>query len=173
MKAYKLFRQLQNGRITPLFINKTQHLPINEWLQAEDHPTKGYAHRPGWHCTVEPKAPHLSDKNRVWYEVEVKDFSIHKRPSNQGGEWILAQQMKIIKPVSRVDNILWQIDPEEWYYKGCFIQQQDHPKLQKYHVFQDTEEQLTVGTCSTFKQAKELCEQNSVENPMHSPLEFI
>jgi hypothetical protein len=41
MIVYKLFRQLKNGDITPLFINKTKRLPFNEWMNAESHPTKG------------------------------------------------------------------------------------------------------------------------------------
>lgn len=98
MKAYKLFRQLKSGAITPLFINKSKHLPIGQWMKAEDHPTKGYAHRPGWHCTLKPEAPHLSTKNRVWYEVEIKNFKEYNRPESQGGKWILAEDMKIVEP---------------------------------------------------------------------------
>ena len=41
MKAYKLFRVLKSGEITPLFINKTKRLPIGEWMPAEAHRTKG------------------------------------------------------------------------------------------------------------------------------------
>lgn len=96
MKAYKLFRVLKSGEITPLFINKTKRLPIGKWMEAEDHPTKGYAHRPGWHCTSQPVAPHLSNKGRVWMEVEMKDFTEVKRPKAQGGLWYLANRIKII-----------------------------------------------------------------------------
>lgn len=65
--AYKLFRRRGDGSLGPLFINKRQRIPLGEWLQAEDHPTKGYAHRPGWHCGVAPSAPHLlsDDTSRV------------------------------------------------------------------------------------------------------------
>jgi hypothetical protein len=95
MKAYKLMRLRKDGTLASLFINKRYVIPINIWLEAEDHPTKGYAHRPGWHCTFEPYAPHLSKKNRVWVEVEVEDYSFFERPENQGGQWILANKMKI------------------------------------------------------------------------------
>ena len=96
MIAYKLVKQRKNGTYGPLFINRKAVLPVNVWLPAEDHPTKGYAYRPGWHCTLEPKAPHLTEKGRVWVTVEVEDFQIYERPKNQGGEWILANWMKIL-----------------------------------------------------------------------------
>ncbi len=90
-------RLRKNGTLGSLFINKRVVIPIGEWLEAEDHPTKGYAHRPGWHCTFKLEAPHLSMKNRVWGEVEVKDFTTYDRPINQGGKWILAKWMKVIR----------------------------------------------------------------------------
>lgn len=97
MKAYKLLRKRKNGSLGPLFINKQQVIPVGEWLKAENHPTKGYAVRPGWHCTVKKSAPHLSERNRVWCQVEVEDFTKFIRPESQGGEWVLANKMKIIK----------------------------------------------------------------------------
>ena len=75
MIAYKLVRQLKNGDITPLFINKTKRIEFNKWIDAECHPTKGFAVRPFWHCTSKPIAPHLSERNRVWVQVEIKDYS--------------------------------------------------------------------------------------------------
>ena len=97
MKAYKLFRVLKSGEITSLFINKSRKLPLNIWLAAEAHPTKGFAERPFWHCTETMSAPHLSMKNRVWCEVEITDFTEFKRPNSQGGKWFLAKNMKINK----------------------------------------------------------------------------
>ncbi len=97
MKAYKLLRVRRDGSIGPLFINRKQRIPIGEWVNAESHKTKGYAFRPGWHCTIKPYAPHLSMKGRTWYEVEIEDFVEHKRPKNQGGMWYLANKMKLIK----------------------------------------------------------------------------
>lgn len=97
MKAYKLVRQMKDGSLSPLFINKTSRLPIGEWMQAEDHPTKGFAHRPGWHCCFKPIAPHLSEKDRVWVEVEVLDYAVYNRPESQGGSWVLAQRMKVTR----------------------------------------------------------------------------
>ena len=64
--AFKLFKLRKDGSIGPLFINKKQRIPLNKWLTAESHLTKGYAFRPGWHVLLSPNAPHLSKKNRVW-----------------------------------------------------------------------------------------------------------
>lgn len=100
MKAYKLLRIKKDGKLYPLFINKTVSTPIGVWLQAECHPTKGFAVRQGWHCTIIPKAPHLamelaSGEKRVWCEVEIEDYEFYNRPLTQGGTWALAQKMKI------------------------------------------------------------------------------
>ena len=97
MIAYKLFRKRKNGTLGPLFINKRQVIKIGEWLSAEDHKTKGYAHRPGWHCCKKPEAPHLSEKDRVWCKVEVDRFKYFERPESQGGVWILAQELKVLE----------------------------------------------------------------------------
>jgi len=102
MKAYKLFRVLKSGEITPLFVNKKARLPINKWLEAEKHhdeSDKGFKYRPFFHCTSEPKAPHLSMKNRAWYEIEMKDYTNMQRPTNQGGLWYLSNNIRIIKKV--------------------------------------------------------------------------
>ena len=96
MIAYKLFRKLKNGTITSLFINKKVPLQFNTWLEAECHPTKGFKVRPYWHCTSEPIAPHLSEKNRVWLKVEMEDYQEFKRPQSQGGLWYLAGKIKIL-----------------------------------------------------------------------------
>ena len=101
MKAYKLIRKLKSGELSPLFINKRSRLPLNTWMAAEEHSTKGFAVRKGWHCTLKPEAPHLEvggngiGKNRVWVEVEVEDYEMYNRPESQGGTWVLAQKMKI------------------------------------------------------------------------------
>lgn len=97
MIAYKLIRQRKNGSLGPLFINRKQNVPIGEWLEAECHPTKGYALRTGWHTTSNPIAPHLSMKGRVWAEVDIKDFTEFRRPHRQGGMWYIAKFMKIVR----------------------------------------------------------------------------
>jgi|TARA_R100000149_G_C5855215_1_gene122736 hypothetical protein len=99
MKAYKLVRKMKDGSLSSLFINKTNRLPIGIWMKAEEHNTKGFAFRPGWHCTLKPEAPHLSPKGRVWVEVEVNDFTYEKRPESQGGTWLLAKAMRITKEI--------------------------------------------------------------------------
>ena len=105
MKAYKLVRKLKDGKLYPLFINKKVPTPIGVWLPAECHPTKGYAVRQGWHCCFTPYAPHLSMKlssgeQRVWIEAEIEDYSTYDRPESQGGAWILAQKIKILREIS-------------------------------------------------------------------------
>lgn len=97
MIAYKLCRLKKNGEITPLFINKKKNLPLNVWLEAESHPTKGYKLRPYWHCCSKPVAPHLSEKGRVWVKLEIKNYEEFKRPNNQGGMWYLANEIKILE----------------------------------------------------------------------------
>ena len=58
-----------------------------------------------------------------------------------------------------------KIEEGEWYYKGCFIQKQDHPLLRRFIVFQDTKKQKIVGGCFCFNEAKKLCVENEVINP--------
>ena len=99
--AYKLFRLRQDGSLGPLFINRKLRVLIGKWLKAEDHPTRGFAHRPGWHTGATPEARHLTEKGRVWYRVEIKDFYVFPRPKHQGGEWLIAQHMKVLCPVGR------------------------------------------------------------------------
>jgi len=113
MKAYKLFRKTPKGELKPLFINAKQVLPIGEWLRAENHPTKGFAQRQGWHCCLTPHAPHLVMKpkggmQRVWVEIEVAYTEKYKRPESQGGTWVLAQRMRIVKELSckQVEKVL-------------------------------------------------------------------
>jgi len=99
MIAYKLIRKMKDGSLSPLFINQKSRIDIGIWLNAELHPKKGFTIRKGWHCTLEPKAPHLSKKNRVWVQVELDDYEYHPRPESQGGMWVLAQKMKVIREV--------------------------------------------------------------------------
>ena len=94
--GYKLFRERRDGSIGPLFINRSLRIPLHEWLPAEDHPTKGYAHRPGWHIGDAPLAPHLKNAGRVWYVVEYKNGYYFPRPAHQGSVWIIAQSLKVL-----------------------------------------------------------------------------
>ena len=102
MKVYKLFRLGQHKKIYPLFINRKQETKMNEWLQADCFPTNGFAVRQGWHCCFLPLAPHLkeelaSGEKRVWVECEAEDTETYKRPESQGGAWVLAQRLKVIR----------------------------------------------------------------------------
>ena len=113
MKAYKLLRTKKDGKLYPLFINKKVETPIGCWMDAECHPTSGFAVRQGWHCCFKPIAPHLklelkTGEKRVWVECEVEDFETYNRPESQGGSWILAQKMKInrVLTLEEVEDII-------------------------------------------------------------------
>ena len=94
--GYKLLTKRKNGTLGPLFINKKQIIPIGEWIRAENHLTKKFAYRPGWHICHAPVAPHLSKEGRVWCHVEMDDYYTIQRPEAQGGMWYLSKWMKII-----------------------------------------------------------------------------
>lgn len=105
MKAYKLLRKLHDVQLYPLFIHKTYPTQFGVWMPAECYPTKGFAIRKGWHCCFAPLAPHLSIKlangeQRVWVECEVDDWATYNRPESQGGAWILAQRMKVVRELT-------------------------------------------------------------------------
>jgi hypothetical protein len=107
MKAYKLLRIKKDGNLYPLFINKKEPTPIGQWMKAECFPTKGFAVRQGWHCCLQPIAPHLNmqlanGEQRIWVEVEIEDFEYYNRPESQGGTWVLAQNMKIVGVLEHV-----------------------------------------------------------------------
>jgi hypothetical protein len=93
--AYKLLRVRKDGSLGPLFINCRQRIPVGQWLPAEAHRRKGFAFRPGWHCTPRKSAPHLSTKGRVWCRVTVAGVETYDRPARQGGTWFLAKWMRI------------------------------------------------------------------------------
>lgn len=95
--AYKLFRLMNHGGLRSLFIDRRHDLPLGVWMRAEPHRTKGFAFRPGWHACPQPLAPHLSPRGRVWCEVEVDDFEVIARPASQGGDWMLAKWLRILR----------------------------------------------------------------------------
>jgi hypothetical protein len=94
--GFKLFRKRKDGSYGPLFINRRQKLHVGVVYDAENHPTKGYAVRPGWHICSEANAPHLSKKDRVWCIVGFHDYTKHIRPESQGGLWFTANKMVIL-----------------------------------------------------------------------------
>ena len=102
MQVYKLFKQRKDGSLGPLFINARQRVAIGEWMEAGYYPTKGFAPRKGWHCTLEPNAPHLKQgegSGRVWAKCEVEDPVMYERPESQGGTWVLASKLKVLEIV--------------------------------------------------------------------------
>jgi hypothetical protein len=123
-------KKTKPGKVFPLFIGATTPTPIGVWVPAQFIPTKGFADRPGWHVGALPIANHLKkkdgtfDTSRVWAEVEIpadvdwqkvadqsptKDirdevpvggFYRFKRPAHQGGEWLVAGAIKILRLLS-------------------------------------------------------------------------
>lgn len=100
--GYKLFKVRKNGTLGPLFINARQVIPVGEWLEAEAHPTKGFAFRPGWHATFTPNAPHLrtTGPDRVWCRVELEGTRTYDRPESQGGSWVLADRLRVLEVIT-------------------------------------------------------------------------
>ena len=112
MQAYKLFK-IKEGKIYPLFIDNKWARPFGEWLTAEFHPKKSFAPRLGYHCCFVPFAPHLktelsNGEKRVWVKCEVEDWKSYDRPESQGGAWVLAQKIKLIRILTNeeVEQIL-------------------------------------------------------------------
>jgi len=98
MYGWKLFRRRKDGTLGPLFINCRQKLHIGVTYVAEEHPTKGFAFRPGWHVCSERSAPHLSKKGRVWARVQIEGWiNKHHRPASQGGLWFTAEKITILE----------------------------------------------------------------------------
>lgn len=102
MKAYKLMKVRKDGSIGSLFIDAAVRRPLGKWMTAVACKRKGFAFRPGFHACRTPYAPHLKEKlasgeKRAWFEVEIEDYTTEKKPANQGGEWLLANRMKIIR----------------------------------------------------------------------------
>lgn len=100
VEGFKLVRIGQGGCIYPLFINRQEPIPFGMWMPAEDHTTKGFASRPGWHATLTPNAPHLkmrlsSGEQRIWVSVLLRGTTMYNRPESQGGTWVLAEEMKV------------------------------------------------------------------------------
>lgn len=96
-KAWKLFHLRKDGTLGSLFINRRAVIQPGVWIKAENYPTEGYKLRPGWHSTKKPIAPHLSEKNRVWRKVLLKDVEIIKRPKAQGDIWFISGWIKVEK----------------------------------------------------------------------------
>jgi hypothetical protein len=96
MIGYKLFRLRKDGTLGPLFINRKQRLEVGKLYHAEEHLTKGFAFRPGWHICSEMNAPHLSKEGRVWAKVRFSNYTSHVRPESQGGLWYTANKMTIV-----------------------------------------------------------------------------
>lgn len=102
MIGYKLCRRMGDG-YAPLFHNRWERWPVNEWVKAHDTgPKAGFAYRPYFHICTEPHAPQISrnDKRRVWVKVEFEPFETIQRPASQGGLWHLARHMRVLRELT-------------------------------------------------------------------------
>jgi len=102
MIAYKLFKIRKDGSIGSLFINASEKYELNTWMDARPIKKNGFAFRQGFHCLINPSAPHLklelaTGEKRVFFKVEIEDYKYFTRPESQGGEWVLAQRLKILE----------------------------------------------------------------------------
>lgn len=112
MIVWKLFELRKDG-VHSLFIDNKHPLPMGKWMNAEHHPTKGFSDKhSGWHCTFTPCAPHLNlrladGRQRIWAQCEIPDsgYTTYPRPESQGGAWILANRLKIVRLCPEVSGI--------------------------------------------------------------------
>ena len=105
-RAYKLLRRRADGTLGPLFIDRGKDMLLGRWYTAEDIPTKGYAHRPGWHSLQAPVAPHLkmqlkNGEMREWFAVGIEDYETFERPASQGGIWFLSKKIILLYKCER------------------------------------------------------------------------
>lgn len=109
MRAYKLLRWRADGTLGPLFVGRDQVIRCGRTLTARDDlPHPGLAHRPGFHCTAKPYAPHIKMKlkngeSRVWCQVIIDDYSTHTRPQSQGGVWYVAKYITVTRILTEED----------------------------------------------------------------------
>lgn len=115
MRVYKKVRQLKDGKLYPLFIDKRKVFEFGKRVRAEYHPTKGFAERSmgkdengneigGWHSCPEPKADWIADElsngeKRVWIECEAENVVEYERPQ---GIWYLSE---FITPLRIVEGV--------------------------------------------------------------------
>ena len=76
LRGWKLFEMDSEGRLFPLFIDKKEETPMNEWVMAkivEYHPS--FSHRPGWHLgALLPSAPWLLGADGTYKSQRGKKF---------------------------------------------------------------------------------------------------
>jgi len=95
VNGWKLFTLRKDGTLGSLFINRRARIRPGKWHKSESYPTKGYKHRPYWHATDSPEAPHLTKTGRAWRRVELKGVTEMERPFSQGGLWYLADWLRV------------------------------------------------------------------------------
>lgn len=58
----------------------------------------------------------------------------------------------------------FKIDTDTWWFKGCFIETQDHPMLMKFLIRADTEESDVIDTTNTMTEAIKICKANEIKD---------
>ena len=117
IRAWKLLRVRRDGSLTPLFINRQQTIPLNQWLPAEDHPTTGYQHRPGWHAaprtvTVHEALPRTESGKVKRRELRGRARSRIGRSGDRGGDGPSLENLRLeriqqLRDVNAAMNILY------------------------------------------------------------------
>jgi len=62
--------------------------------------------REGYAVTVFNFEAAADGEKRIWVKVEIEDYSEYDRPESQGGKWILANKMKILKILKQNDYFI-------------------------------------------------------------------
>lgn len=132
MIAYKLLRLRRDGTLGPLFVGRSTVIPVAVRQYARyDLPHPGLAHRPGFHCTAIPFAPHIAmrltnGEQRVWCAVDIYDYDTHRRPMSQGGIWYTAENMTVFEVLDNA-NVLTAIPVlfMGWYGKDEYKKWKD------------------------------------------------
>jgi hypothetical protein len=129
----------------------------NKWIRCSEREPENYEDK--HFRTANDKLPiRMPVKWMKFYYTPDKIEWLEETDSN------LNSSCKITQPVHVG---LWA-----WWYRGCFIHKQSHPKLNRYHVSQDTKEQKTVGVCDTFNEAMDIAGSNFVSDYLIGPEPF-
>lgn len=66
-----------------------------------------------------------------------------------------------------------QIEIDEWWFNGRFIQKQNHPQLAPYLSFPSSNSDYQNEVHYTFKDAVQYCLNNPCKNPVQFPHDFL
>lgn len=67
-----------------------------------------------------------------------------------------------------------QLEVDEWWFNGRFIQKTNHPRLSPFVSFKDVDEgNDDTQSHTTMKEAIKYCSVNTNPEAVHKPLDFI